>query len=396
MLEKFKIRSQRRFRCITSHMEELYANESFDELEDTEQTVGFKYDPHGLLFDKRFGDMIDMSEVMYCDVAHCLYASGGIAQYAVNQLVLGIIQTTSTTLDDLDNFQSQMIFFKGKLTKTFFRDRVCIGIDRHMKCFASECMTALTVMSMFVHLVLGSSGKLVKECACFILLEKMCFYIRKATVEYATLAIDACRQHQKAFIELYPSCSKPKLHYLLHALRSWLNCGILLDCLGAESEHKDPKRVMHFAYKNCCSTAMSYYLNGFIAAIQRVETFMSTMLSGAVKVLDYKLNLGGQDVCITGYSLSILTPLGHFKKNDLIRWGSCIGIVEFFISVAFGATVRYFGVALQHQPVPGRPGVWLQGGGQTIICTASLSCGVSFIRDGTHIVPHVRDMHDDF
>jgi len=102
-------------------------------------------------------------------------------------------------------------------------------------------MTALTVMSMFVHLVLGSSGKLVKECACFILLEKMCFYIRKATVEYATLAKDACRQHQKAFIELYPSCSKPKLHYLLHALRSWLNCGILLDCLGAEYEHKDPK-----------------------------------------------------------------------------------------------------------------------------------------------------------
>ena len=46
---------------------------------------------------------------MYCDVARCLYASGGIAQYAVNQLVLGIIQTTSTTLDDLDNFQPQII-----------------------------------------------------------------------------------------------------------------------------------------------------------------------------------------------------------------------------------------------------------------------------------------------
>ena len=104
---------------------ELYANESFDELEDTEQTVGFKYDPHGLLFDKRFGDMIDMSEVMYCDVAHCLYASGGIAQFAVNQLVLGIIQTTSTTLDDLDNFQSQMISSKENSPKHFL-ETVCV------------------------------------------------------------------------------------------------------------------------------------------------------------------------------------------------------------------------------------------------------------------------------
>ena len=94
-----------------------------------------------------------------------------------------------------------------------------------------------------------------------------------------------------------------------------------------------------------------------------------------------------------------MTPIGHFSSGDIARWGSCIGTVDFFLSVTFGTlpTIKYFAVVEQHHPVPGMPGVWLQGvkGVQTTFCTDSLSCGVSFLKDGAHIVPHVSDMHDD-
>jgi hypothetical protein len=400
MLEKFKIRSRERIGAIVSEMKALYASESFDELEYTEKAVGIKYDPLGVLFDDSVAGMIDLSSAMHCDVAHCLFASGGIAQYHLNMLVLRIVHTTSTTLDDIDRFQQRVKPFKGKLTKSFFKDRIVDGVGKHMRCFASECMTAVMVMAFFINLVLGPSGKLVEECVCFRLLEKLVFRICKRTSDYATLALEAAMQHQELFIKLYPDCAKPKLHYLLHAIRSWIISGEFLDCMGAEAEHKMPKRVMAFAYKSCTFTAMAYLLHDFFEAVQKVETFMSTHLSGGVVDCDYKLVLSGQEVCIRGMSRDIMTPIGHFSSRDNVRFGTCIGTVDFFLSVTFGTlpTIKYFVVVEQHHQVPGMPGVWRKGekGVQSIFCTDVLSCGVAILqcKDDCHFVPHVGDMHD--
>ena len=97
---------------------------------------------------------------------------------------------------------------------------------------------------MFTDLVLVPDGRLVGEVKCLKHLEDLVFHIGAQTIEHAVPAQEAARQHHISFLQLYPECAKPKLHYLWHAILSWLSFGVQINCMGAEAEHKAPKRVM--------------------------------------------------------------------------------------------------------------------------------------------------------
>jgi hypothetical protein len=276
--------------------------------------------------------------------------------------------------------------------RSTIKPRSTITISESAKCFASETLTATTVMGMFVDMVLVPAQLLVAVVLCFKHLENMLSHIKAGTIDHARPALEACRKHHEAFVKLYPECAKPKLHYLWHSLLSWIDLGVQINCMGAESEHKAPKRVMHFAYKNCYNTAMAYYLRSFLQGLQDPDTFEPTHLTGATKVCNHTIVIQGHPLTIQTYSLTVVTPIGNFAKGNLLRWGDCIGIAKFFIMVALDCHVRFFAVVLQYMPVVGIAETW-GAGREVCVCTSAISSAVSFVQEGPYLRPHSRDMH---
>ena len=397
MYEKFKLRTPERLKSIVQAMKQCAANDEAEKLQDLEVAFGFKYDQQGLIFDDTTSEIVDLSKAVYCDTAHCISASGGIGQYHINQLVLRIVNSSSTTLADIDSFSNRVSHpVDRKLTKTFFQDRIVVGDDRHMKCFASETLTAIVVIGMFVDMVLVPAHLLVSEVLCFKHLESMLFHIQAATIDHAQPALESCRKHHEAFLKLYPLCAKPKFHYLWHSLLSWIALGVRIDCLGAEAEHKAPKRIMNFAYKKCFYTSMSFYLRDFLQALQDDDTFSETHLTG--RVVNAEITVAvvhGYPLVIESHAIKIATPIGNLAKGDLLRWGDCIGVAQRFIKVRIDCHVRFFAVMIQYVPVVGMADTWEPAGRADVnVCTDSFCRAVAFVKDGRFVRPHSNDMHD--
>eukprot|EP00959_Pyramimonas_sp_CCMP1952_P412512 8644358-Pyramimonas_sp.AAC.1 len=82
---------------------------------------------------------------------HIICASGGIGQFHINALAHVLVDCHITTLEKLDEFSQEVMSCNTsrhqKLPKTFFQDRVQDSRQGHLKAFAAETITAITVVS---------------------------------------------------------------------------------------------------------------------------------------------------------------------------------------------------------------------------------------------------------
>eukprot|EP00959_Pyramimonas_sp_CCMP1952_P147161 3080098-Pyramimonas_sp.AAC.1 len=104
---------------------------------------------------------------------HIICASGGTAQINCNELCLTLLQK-GVTLEALDAFQRQLLADQKivrKLPLRLFQDRVVNAHGHHMKLFAGECLTVVTVLATFAR------GSLDVECPhrrCIQVLSDLC------------------------------------------------------------------------------------------------------------------------------------------------------------------------------------------------------------------------------
>ena len=63
-----------------------------DELHEVEIATGIKYNPHSLLWDDYLREVVRAPHNYFWDGMHCLYSSGGFAQYQLNAYVLELRQ----------------------------------------------------------------------------------------------------------------------------------------------------------------------------------------------------------------------------------------------------------------------------------------------------------------
>ena len=87
---------------------------------------GVKYSPIGVLQDKRIRAIARIPESVYYDWQHCLVASGGVYQYQANLFIIALLRNSSVALEIIDEFAATIRHGcrAGKLSKTFFQDRV--------------------------------------------------------------------------------------------------------------------------------------------------------------------------------------------------------------------------------------------------------------------------------
>ena len=396
LYEKFRLRTRSRMRevldCISS-----IASDHPEQLDDVEKATGLCWNPDGLLFDKDLAGIIDLSEAIFADTAHCLLASGGVAQFHINQFVLRIIDRTDFDLPDLDCFAGKVTLPRSvpKLSNTFFQDRIVQKQSAHLRGFASEVRLAVEILGLFVEMILepASIAALSAEIECFKHLRELLDHISAGTYEHAHPALDACRKHHQCFLALYPVCAAPKLHYTWHAILAWISFGVLVSCLGAEAEHQLPKRVMAYSYKNCCSTALSHWLNKFLGHLDDPTTFAPTFLPPGAQQFDQTIIMGGKAAHFLEQSLQVHTPVGTFFKGDLLHWNTdvvCVGIAKRFFMARIDGDVKFVAVVQQYLPVHVAPGLWLASE-MAYVCTSLVIGALPFVKDGQYVRP--RSLH---
>ena len=359
------------------------------ELLDLEKGCGIKYKPNDLMLDEYLADYIDFPSCLYVDWMHTWCSSGGVAQFHVNQYVLVLLETFKMTLGELDIFALKIKLPSccPQLSKNFFTDRIVDRTWSHMKGFAADVLAAVHVLGMLTQILILPSGLLPEHAACFQHMQVIFTIYKQADIKHLAKARTACKVHRELFYKLYPSCSKPKLHYTHHINDNWEEFEVLMSCFGAEADHKHPKRIFNFAYNNSCSTATQYGLRELFAGVNDPNTFTRTYLGGYVHAGEMKAPLGAWGIgTICGSSSELVSPRGHVRKHDLLYWKEdgrvCVGIVQCFVEIELADTSHHFaGVVLQHRH--DGEGVWVLAE-LAIVSTELLTCSAIpyFIEDG--------------
>jgi hypothetical protein len=225
-----------------------------------EQCYGITYEKEAILFDKHCRDVAKFPGSIYWDWMHCLLASGGVAQYECNQF-LRALRDAGISLLQVDEFAGQTILPSAwsRLPKTFFQDRVVDDSSKHMKAFASEMITAVCILGLFIDTVLRTSGALTQNIVCFDHLRSIVAVLKSG--DDACKFLDELRlllqMHHTAYQILYPTCAKPKIHYLKHCVDCLGRFQCNLNCFGPERKHKDAKMAARNSFNKVIEANIS-------------------------------------------------------------------------------------------------------------------------------------------
>ena len=216
-----------------------------------EKAYGLVYDPGAILWDDHCRVTVKFPDSIFWDWMHCLLASGGVAQYEVNQLLRTLVRS-GVSLAQIDGFCSNVTTPSSRtnLTNTFFKDRVVDKDGSHIKAFASELLSATFCLGIFIDVVVRPTGVIPLHIACFDQLRQIVASLARG--DETCQDIDRLKgnvaAHHVAFVALYPACVKPKLHYLKHTVECIEKFGCNLSCFGPERRHKDAKHVAAYSY----------------------------------------------------------------------------------------------------------------------------------------------------
>jgi hypothetical protein len=216
-----------------------------------EKAYGLVYDSRALLWDPWANRVTRLPDSLYWDWMHCLVASGGIAQYQVNQLLRALC-TIGIGLKDVDAFFSQIALPSGrsKLTRNFCQDRVVDKAEAHIRAFASEMISLVQMLGIFADAVVKPAGGLPRHTLCLDRVRELLaiLVMGDEACRYTARLKELLHEHHVLYLELYSDCIKPKLHFVKHCVDCMQRFQRNLSCFGPERKHKDAKAVASYAY----------------------------------------------------------------------------------------------------------------------------------------------------
>ena len=132
----------------------------------------------------------------------------------------------------------------------FFRDRVVNKDQAHMRAFASEVISVISALGIFVDVVVKPSGVVAANVVCFDRLREIVGLLTSG--DQAVKNVDVLKRtllaHHDCYAMLYPQCMKPKIHYLKHAVDCIQKFVCNLSCFGPERKHRDAKQIAACSY----------------------------------------------------------------------------------------------------------------------------------------------------
>ena len=307
-----------------------------------EKCTGFLYDPDGFMFDPEVRSKMPLPQGGIIDWMHTLVASGGVAQYQVNKLVLvlwlyGILPVA------IDEWVASITLPKGytKLKKTFFVDRIVKKPTGHIRAFAAEMLTAIVVLDMFLEIVVApmNIAALTDHISCFTLLACLTAILQKGDIAQVPDFRTAVRSHHILFLQLYEDVFKTKGHALHHVADDWVFWGVLLSCFAPERTHQVMKKVMQFSYTKATKTTLAYAVNKWFDNLNGVHAFEPEHFIGKPYTVDAgpAIYIRAGLARVSQWCKRLRVPLGQLAEGDLVRYSGA----ETHISSGFGFVVGF-------------------------------------------------------
>ena len=143
------------------------AREAPGDLDELQLMLGLKRNEHGVLWDPYLATLVKAPKCMYYDAMHCLFSSGGIAQFQTNTFVQELLHH-NLTLQDIDKYAQNV---RGhQLSKDFFSTRVALKRNTTIKAFASEVIDCVNVLTLLAVSVVAVNGVMADHVRCMQLL----------------------------------------------------------------------------------------------------------------------------------------------------------------------------------------------------------------------------------
>ena len=328
--------------ALVTRLEQTALHGKKCDLRSMQTATGFVYDKDGVMFDPEVRSKMRLPQAGIIDWMHTLVASGGIAQFQLNKLLL-LLGMHGFDPEAIDEWVQSLTMPKAytKLKKTFFVDRFVPKPAAHIRAFAAEMLTAIVVLDMFLDIVIApmNIAALTDHISCFTLLACLTAILQKGDIaQVADLRI-AVRSHHRLFLQLYEDVFKTKGHFLHHVADDWVFWGVLISCFAPERTHQVMKKVMKFSYAKATKTTLAYAVNTWFDKINGVHAFEPEHFMGVV----YAVNAGPEISIRAGlarvsqWSKRLRTPLGQLAEGDLVRYSSA----ETPISSGFGFVVGF-------------------------------------------------------
>ena len=202
--------------------------------------------------------VLRVPECILWDAQHSIWASGGVAQYEGNQL-MHETKSAGVRWPLIDSFVRQTRHPGGTRFRRSLSERVTSGVDKHMRAFAGEMICVVAALTLVCDMILTPAAVLPAHATCMRMLFTTQFIalMGDSGLPHMQLLDELLEAHQVLFLALYPSCAKPKLHYVRHLARMWRRFGKVLTCFSAERHHRTSERIGAFVYRHLTKTCMS-------------------------------------------------------------------------------------------------------------------------------------------
>lgn len=318
---KFAKHSSASYQAMRDHLESLAGNKK--QLQKFGQVYGLHYEPRGLLWHASLRNLVCPAKHTMYDWMHCLVASGGIGQYEINGF-LTAIKGLGLSLQQVDVFASAVTTPRDKLPTKFFEDRYNPEYRSHLKCFASEVLTAVPILVLFCDIVLRPSGHLPQHCLCMGYLgDILDILTHHNAVELAPKLRATIDKHNQLFAEIYADCTRPKFHWLYHLPEHLLDFQANLSCFCPERKHRAVKSIANHCFNDSLNVHVTLrmgneVMNNFGSDGTLCKAIFLHQPVREVSRCTELMTMFDQEVVKVFTSRNLTTHAGKISKNDLV------------------------------------------------------------------------------
>ena len=288
------------------------------------KNIGISLD-HSVLLQSSHKQRISMPTTRYTDYFHNLFASGGVFQYGVNQVVRDML-AINVGFDHIEriqaNISSKMI---KSLRRTYFRDRIVNKKAKHIKSFASELMSAITVLAFVADLVLSPANKLPRQRRLIELMLDITTLLNMgdAAVKFASELDAWLAEHNKLFLELYPQCAKPKIHLVRHTKEAFEQHRVNISCGPGERLHRRSKTIATHAFNKFNATVLKRLVHFQAGALNDDAHFEFIKLVG--KRVEHGVIADARVTAHIGNQIVSAGDVCSWKAGDIHCYGHVVG-----------------------------------------------------------------------
>ena len=301
-----------------------------------QQAIGLTYAKHALLLDRDLDRLIQPTAVYMHDYMHALFADG-ILNLCTYLCFEHFIQAGRKTVyaafsEFLSNWKYPGRLHGDHLSEIFGENRRDKHRNaKHIKCQASDMLSVLGVLSLFVQTVLRPLNLCEASC------RAMLSCIELALLVVATARIDVSPARLLGvvhrFLEDFTNAFGfdwliPKAHWLLHLPESLKRFGRLLNCFALERKHKVPKRyatdltnISKYASKSLLTEVVCQHLSNlgaydFNTDVRLINGRPAPKHSKLLLLTALGIDDDGSDVLTA--TTARFSPLATCQKNDVV------------------------------------------------------------------------------